>query len=259
MEKKQKYLIMILLVAFSLIAFGRIAGNDFVNHDDPRLITTHSMVTSGFNADSIKWALTNASEEYWHPLTSLSLILDWQLFGENASGHHLVSLFWHIGAVLLLFLFLNKTTKQIWPSAFAAALFALHPLRVESVAWASERKDVLSLFFSMATLYAYAFYVQDRKISKYLLCILMFVFALMSKPMVVTLPCVLLLLDYWPLRRWPNVPMTPIAATSNASKPSKKGGKKVVAGQITIPAVATSGQQVFKKLLMEKVPFFYYQ
>jgi tetratricopeptide (TPR) repeat protein len=256
MEKKQKYLIMILLVAFSLIAFGRIAGNDFVNHDDPRLITTHSMVTSGFNADSIKWALTNASEEYWHPLTSLSLILDWQLFGENASGHHLVSLFWHIGAVLLLFLFLNKTTKQIWPSAFAAALFALHPLRVESVAWASERKDVLSLFFSMATLYAYAFYVQDRKISKYLLCILMFVFALMSKPMVVTLPCVLLLLDYWPLRRWPNVPMTPIAATSNASKPSKKGGKKVVAGQIMIPAVATSGQQVFKKLLMEKVPFF---
>ena len=138
----------------------------------------------------------------WHPLTWLSHMLDWSLFGANASGHHLVSLLLHIGAVIFLFLFLNKTTNNIWPSAFAAAFFALHPLRVESVAWASERKDVLSMFFGMACLYAYAFYAEKPKLSRYLLCLILFALALMSKPMMVTLPFVLMLLDYWPLKRW---------------------------------------------------------
>ncbi len=129
-------------------------------------------------------------------------MLDWSLFGANASGHHIVSLLLHIGSALFLFLFLNKTTNNIWSSAFAAAFFALHPLRVESVAWAAERKDVLSMFFGMTCLYAYAFYAENYKLSRYLMCLILFALALMSKPMMVTLPFILMLLDYWPLKRW---------------------------------------------------------
>jgi Tfp pilus assembly protein PilF len=128
-------------------------------------------------------------------------MLDWTLFGSNAGGHHVMSLLFHIGTVIFLFLFLFKTTNNLWPSAFAAAFFALHPLRVESVAWAAERKDVLSMFFGMASIYAYAFYVESPKFSKYFLCLILFILSLMSKPMLVTLPCILLLLDYWPLKR----------------------------------------------------------
>lgn len=256
MKKKQKYIIIILLVAFSAIAFGRIAGNDFVNYDDPRLITAHNIVKSGFNTESIKWALTDIRDEYWHPLTSLSLVLDWQLFGENATGHHLVSLLWHIGAVLLLFLFLNKTTGQLWPSAFAAAIFALHPLRVESVAWASERKDVLSMFFGMATLYAYAFYVEDRKISKYLLCLFMFILGLMSKPILVTLPFVLLLLDYWPLERWPSSLNAHHQTTVDSSRTLHKKNKKNKTVVKVSFATVKNADGSLKNLLVEKLPFF---
>ena len=153
----------------------------------------------------------------WHPLTMISHMLDWNLFGANASGHHLVSLLLHIGAVIFLFLFLNKTTNSIWPSAFTAALFALHPLRVESVAWAAERKDVLSMFFGMACFYAYAIYVEKSKLSQYFLCLTLFALSLMSKPMLVTLPFLLILLDYWPLSgRWQKIMITP----SIEAKPS---------------------------------------
>jgi tetratricopeptide (TPR) repeat protein len=203
MKQKLVYFIVIFLIVASCIAFGRIAGNDFINLDDKEYITENNHVQSGLNKESIQWAVTAVVSSNWHPLTMLSHMLDWSLFGDNASGHHLVSLLLHIGAVIFLFLFLNKTTNHIWPSAFAAAFFALHPLRVESVAWASERKDVLSMFFGMACLYAYAFYAQKAKISRYLLCLILFVLALMSKPMMVTLPFVLMLLDYWPLNRWP--------------------------------------------------------
>ena len=190
--------------------------------------------------ESIKWAFTNASLEYWHPLTWLSIMLEWRLFGTNASFYHLVSLLLHIGAVLFLFLFLNKATKRLWPSAFVAALFALHPLRVESVAWASEHKDVLSMFFGMATLYAYAQYVEKSRISKYFICLILFTLSIMSKPTLVTLPCVLLLLDYWPFERWQK-PFTPV----NISAIEKK-----------IDAPAKSRSQVIAHLLWEKAPFF---
>ena len=135
------------LIVVSCLAFGRIAGNDFVNYDDVSYITENYHVQSGFHATSIKWAFTSFSSANWHPATWLSHMLDWRLFGANAPGHHLVSLFFHISAVIFLFLFLNKTTGNSWASVFAAAFFALHPLRVESVAWAAERKDVLSMFF----------------------------------------------------------------------------------------------------------------
>jgi Flp pilus assembly protein TadD len=201
MNKKFIYIIIVLLTVTCLAAFGRIAGNDFINFDDDLYITANHYVQSGFNYQTIKWALEAVVVSNWHPLTILSHMLDWSLFGDNAAGHHLVSLLLHIGTVIFLFLFLFKTTNNLWPAAFAAAFFALHPLRVESVAWASERKDVLSMFFGMATIYAYAFYTTSSKISKYLLCLALFALSLMSKPMLVTLPFVLLLLDYWPLKR----------------------------------------------------------
>jgi len=227
MNKKYTYLIIVLLVIACLATYGRIVGNDFVNFDDDRLITQNNYVQTGFDARSVKWAFTNASLEYWHPLTWLSIMLEWRLFGTNASFYHLVSLLLHIGAVLFLFLFLNKATKRLWPSAFAVALFALHPLRVESVAWASEHKDVLSMFFGMATLYAYAQYVEKSRISKYCICLILFTLSIMSKPTLITLPCILLLLDYWPFKRWQK-----------------------------IDAPAKTRAQVIAHLLWEKAPFF---
>jgi len=210
MKKKYTYLIVIFLIVASCAAFGRIADNDFVNFDDTEYITENPQIKSGINLQTIKWAFSSVEMSNWHPLTLLSHTLDWSLFGANASGHHLVSLLLHIYAVIFLFLFLNKTTNNIWPSAFAAAFFALHPLRVESVAWASERKDVLSMFFGMASIYTYAFYAESSKLSKYFLCLILFALSLMSKPMMVTLPFVLMLLDYWPLGRWEKALSAPI-------------------------------------------------
>lgn len=207
--KNYSCMIVIFLIIASCFAFGRIAGNDFINYDDKGYITENNHIQSGINAESIKWAFTAEVEANWHPLTMLSHMLDWQIFGENASGHHLVSLLLHIGAVVFLFLFLNKTTNDIGPAVFAVAFFAVHPLRVESVAWVAERKDVLSIFFGMASIYTYAFYVQSSKISQYLLCLIFFTMSLMSKPMLVTLPFVLLLLDYWPLGRWQKILSSP--------------------------------------------------
>lgn len=201
MKKKNVYIIVALLIIVSLAAFGRIAGNHFINFDDPGYITKNYMVQSGLNLQSVKWAFSTTHLSYWHPLTWLSHMLDWTLFGNNAGGHHLVNLLLHIGTVIFLFFFLNKTTKNIWAAAFAAAFFALHPLRVESVAWASERKDVLSMFFGMVCIYVYSFYAEGQKLSEYFFCLILFSLSLMSKPMMVTLPFVLLLLDYWPLQR----------------------------------------------------------
>ena len=228
MNNKYRYLIIVFLIVASCIAFGRILGNDFVNFDDDRLITENVHVQSGINTESIKWAFTNSSLEYWHPLTWLSIMLNWRLFGANASAHYVVSLLLHIGAVLFLFLFLNKATNRLWASAFVAAFFALHLLRVESVAWAAEHKDVLSMFFGMASLYAYAHYVEKHQVSKYLLCLMLFVLSLMAKPTFTTLPCVLLLLDYWPLARWQKqlAPVyIPIAADQKTDKKKNKQRK----------------------------------
>ena len=260
MNKKYTYIIVVLLILASLIAFGRILGNDFVNFDDGRLITENNYVKAGFNAESIKWAFTNSSLEYWHPLTWLSIMLEWRLFGANASGYHLVSLLWHIGSAILLFLFLSKTTGSLWPSAFVTALFALHPLRVESVAWASERKDVLNMFFGMATLYAYAHYVEGPKLSKYFLCLILFVLALMSKPMMITLPCVLLLLDYWPLGRWQKVltpHSLPVLIDKRAGKKKSNKLKVESSEDKKMAKPVQGGLQLTGNLLWEKVPFFF--
>ncbi len=204
MDASPKYSIItvILLIVVTCAAFGRIIGNDFINLDDTVYVTENSYVQSGLSKDSVKWAVTTADLGYWHPLTLISHMLDWNFFGAAAAGHHAVSGLLHIGSVIFLFLFLYKTTNSLWPSAFAAALFALHPLRVESVAWVGERKDVLSMFFGTASIYAYTFYAEKSVVSRYLLCLILFALSLISKPTFVTLPFALLLLDYWPLGRW---------------------------------------------------------
>ncbi len=209
MKNKNLFLILLFLVFIILLSFGRIADNSFINFDDTAYITENIHIQSGFNVNTIQWALTTTYFSYWHPLTWLSHMLDWKFFGAKPAGHHVVNVLFHIGAVIFVFFFLTKTTGNLWASAFAATFFAIHPLRVESVAWASERKDVLSMFFGAGCLYVYAFYCQIPKLSKYLLCLTMFVLALMSKPTMITLPFVLILLDYWPLQRWHKAPDDP--------------------------------------------------
>jgi tetratricopeptide (TPR) repeat protein len=257
MNKKYIYLIIVLLIAASLAAYGRILGNEFVNYDDNLYITENSHVKSGINAATIKWAMTDVHTGHWHPLAMLSHALDWSLFKDNAGGHHLVNLLLHIGNTLLLFFLLNKITNNLWPSAFAAALFALHPLRVESVAWAAERKDVLSMFFGLWTLYAYAFYVAKPQVSKYILCLVLFALGLMAKAMLVTLPFVLLLLDFWPLKRWEKEPIKDISAATPAVNPQiKKKAKK----RKLIVGKALREIKPFRPsigfLVVEKAPFF---
>ncbi len=202
MNKKYNYSIIIFLIVVTFVSFGRILGNGFINYDEIFYIIDNDHIKSGINIESIKWALTTTYFTYWHPLTWLSHMLDWILFKDIAGGHHLVSLILHILSTLFLFFSLNRMTKNLWSSAFAAAFFALHPLRVESVAWAAERKDILSMFFGMASVYAYTYYTENHQFSRYFLCFILFSFSLMSKPLLVTLPFIFLLLDYWPLKRW---------------------------------------------------------
>lgn len=259
MNKKFKYLIIIFLIVASFIAFGRILGNDFVNYDDNDYITENNHIKAGLSSETIKWAFSAVVSCNWHPLTLLSHALDWQLFGANASGHHFVSLLLHIGSAILLFLFLNKTTGTLWPAAFVAALFALHPLRVESVAWASERKDVLSIFLGLASIYAYAYYVESSKLSKYFISLILFALSLMAKPMLVTLPFVLLLLDYWPLGRWPKAGEQQLLPVSNESELIKKKGKQRRADstkekKISVPP-GNHAKTIHYYLLWEKLPF----
>jgi Flp pilus assembly protein TadD len=183
------------------VVYGRAVGHGFINYDDPRFLTDNAQVQSGLTWATVTWAFTNHVESYIMPLSWLSHALDCRLFGMWGGGHHLVSLILHALNAVLLFWVLRRLTGAMWPSALVAALFAVHPLHVESVVWASERKDVLSTLFWCLTLLAYAQYAAKPMVRRYLLVALLYALALMSKPMVITLPCLLLLLDYWPLNR----------------------------------------------------------
>ncbi len=201
-DKKYPSVYICLALAFTITAvFYQVRTYDFVNYDDPGYVYENPNIQDGITSKAIKWALTTGYAGNWHPLTWLSHMLDWQLFGSNAGGHHLTNLIFHVANTLLLFIVLKQMTQRLWPSAFVAALFALHPLHVESVAWVAERKDVLSTFFWILTMWAYLRYVKRPSVARYLLTLLAFALGLMSKPMLVTLPFVLLLLDYWPLGR----------------------------------------------------------
>jgi protein O-mannosyl-transferase len=174
---------------------------DFVNYDDPEYVTNNPHVRAGLTPAGLVWAVHSVEASNWFPLTRLSHMLDCQLFGLLSGGHHFTNILLHVLAAMLLLGFLQRATRALWPSALVAALFALHPLHVESVAWIAERKDVLSACFWFLTLWAYTRYTQRPGAGRYLLTILPFCLGLMAKPMIVTLPFILLLLDGWPLRR----------------------------------------------------------
>jgi len=200
-KKKHIRLIYPALAIVTLVVFGQVCQNDFVGYDDPYYVTNNPHVKYGISPDSVVWAFTTTLSANWYPLTWLSHMLDCQLFGLKPLWHHLTSIILHTANTLLLFWILKRTTGKIWASAFVAAAFAVHPLRVESVAWIAERKDVLSGLFWMLTIASYIRYTEHPGIGRYLLIILAFGLGLMAKPMLVTLPFVLILLDYWPLGR----------------------------------------------------------
>jgi len=246
--QRQTVLICLALALAVLAAYGQLWDCDFVGFDDTTYVSSNDMVKQGLSWPGMVWAFTTLQAGFWHPLTWLSLMADSQFYGINPAGYHFTNLLLHLANSLLLFLLLQRLTKARWPSALAAALFALHPLHVESVAWISERKDVLSTLFWMLALWAYVRYVEEINIREmnhglpgshgsdsssvpfvvksdifYLLSLVLFALGLMAKPMLLTLPFVLLLLDFWPLRRlrpplWPlvaeKIPFFALAAAS---------------------------------------------
>jgi tetratricopeptide (TPR) repeat protein len=231
-------LVAIALVATSLYVWMGVAGNGFISFDDHLYVCANPHVRSGLTFDGMLWAFRAFHATNWHPMTWLSHMLDCELFGLNPAGHHLISLFFHIANALLLLLLLQKATGRIWESAAVAFLFALHPLRVESVAWISERKDVLSGFFAMLTMLAYVEYVRQHSQNRYVLTLFCFATGLMAKPMLVSLPFVLLLLDFWPLQR-----IRDVQIAGRVSKPF-------------FPSSSGDPDYTFGRLVIEKIPFF---
>ena len=233
-----KYLVILTLIAVTLAAYWRVGDNDFISLDDPEYVVQNPHVQT-VNLENIGWAFTSTEQANWHPLTWLSHMADCQLFGLNPRGHHLTNVFLHIANAVLLFLLLCGTTGTLWRSAFVAALFALHPLHVESVAWVAERKDVLSTLFFMLTLLAYAWYVAKPGLARYALTFCSFALGLMAKSMLVTLPFVLLLLDYWPLGRY---------RLKGAAGNGESEGHML---RQPLP-----GKLSLQRLILEKIPFF---
>jgi Tfp pilus assembly protein PilF len=203
------WLICICLSAATFAIYAQVLHSEFVRFDDGDYIHANEIVNKGLTREGVAYAFRGGHGANWHPLTTLSHMLDCEIFGadvDDAGGHLMVNVALHAANALLVFLFLRQVTGSLWGSVLVAALFALHPLRVESVAWASERKDVLSGFFFILSLLAYQFYVQRPALKWYLLVVISLGLGLMAKPMLVTLPLVLLLLDLWPLRRWRALP-----------------------------------------------------
>ena len=207
------------LIAITWAVFGQTFGHQFINYDDPLYVLDNAHVRAGLTWRGILWAFTHVHSQNWHPLTTISHMLDCQLFGVNPGAHHLMNVFFHSIAAVLLFILLAQITDGpssprdesvrladrtggIWMSGFVAAVFAIHPLRVESVAWIAERKDALSGTFFMLTLIAYAAYTRKESLGRYVTMSILFACGLMSKPMLITTPVILLLLDYWPFNRF---------------------------------------------------------
>jgi len=237
-----KYLtfgICLILAASTFAVYWQVHSYDFVNYDDNEYVTENPNVKAGLTLQGVIWAFTTGYAANWFPLTWLSHMLDCELFGVNPGRHHLTNLLFHIANSLLLFIVLKQMTGGLWQSAFVAAAFALHPLHVESVAWVSERKDVLSGFFWLLTMGAYTRYTRRRGAGRYMLTLAAFAMGLMSKPTVITLPFVLLLLDYWPLGRFENEQLI-----KNTEEPSRE-----------LPG-SFFQQRAFYRLILEKVPFF---
>lgn len=236
MQKNRKISVIFcfVLCATILATYWQLINHEFINFDDNAYIYENSKVQAGLTTEGIIWAFTSSDASNWHPITWTSHMIDVQFFGMHAGRHHLVNVLFHLINSLLLFLFLNGTTKKIWPSFFVSLLFALHPLHIESVAWAAERKDVLSTLFMLLTLIGYSKYIKRPNFKLYCIMSLIFILGLMSKPMLVTLPFLLLLTDFWPLNRYSQVVL-----------PEDKGSNP------TIPE-----QRPAKFLIYEKIPLF---
>ena len=229
-KKYQALCVYLLLALVTIAVFWQVGSCDFISYDDPVYVRDNEHVNTGLSWENVTWAFTKSHASNWHPLTWLSHMLDCQLFGMDPGGHHLTNLFLHVANTLLLFAVLKRMTGAIWRSVFVAAAFALHPLHIESVAWVAERKDVLSTLFWILTMGAYLGYVNRPNKSRYVLVLVVFGLGLMAKPMLVTLPLVLLLLDYWPLGRFQKA-----LHHNNAGQDRKK---------------------IRRHLLLEKIPFF---
>jgi protein O-mannosyl-transferase len=241
----------ILLAGIVWIVFGQTLRHEFVNYDDDEYVRGNPRITTGLTLEGIRWAFTHVHAANWHPLTTISHMLDCQLYGLQPWGHHLTNVLLHAAATVFLFLALRQLTGAHWPSAFVAAVFAIHPLRVESVAWVAERKDVLSGVFFMLTLWAYARYARSNRPSsgRYIIALALFALGLLCKPTLVTLPFVLLLLDYWPLRRF--------ALQSPGSKPPGSMRDHVAIRHSENPSRGGSlPTKPVQYLLIEKIPFF---
>ena len=193
--------ICVFLVLVTWLVFGQTLWHGFINYDDPVYVYENAVVKSGLTLHGIGWAFIHSHGANWHPLTWISHMVDCQFYGLKPAGHHFSNVLLHTIAVLLLFFLLLQMTGALWRSGFVAAVFAIHPLHVESVAWVAERKDVLSGVFFMLTLMAYVRYARSPSLARYATMLVLFACGLMAKSMLVTLPCVLLLLDYWPLGR----------------------------------------------------------
>lgn len=235
-NKLIKVAIFIFLAVATFTIYSNVQNHEFLNYDDYKYIKENLKIKSGLSSESISWAFTTFYASNWFPITWLSHTLDYQLYGLNPKGHHLTNLYFHIANVLILFIVLLRMTGKLWRCAFVASIFALHPLNVESVAWVAERKNVLSTLFWFLTMWAYVRYAQTKNLKTYYLVILFFTLGLMSKPMLVTLPFVLLLLDYWPLGR---LKLEQGGSNNEVSAKSKYHVKSE-----------------FLKLMLEKVPLF---
>jgi tetratricopeptide (TPR) repeat protein len=255
------------LAILTVITFWSLKDCGFINLDDDFYVYGNAYVQSGLNWNSIGQAVSSELVKIsgnWHPLTWLSWMLDYQIFGLNPHAFHLINLLFHVMNTILLFLILCRMTKTLWPSAFVAALFAIHPLHVQSVAWIAERKDVLSTFFWMLTMGAYSYYVEHPGFRRYFLVLLFFILGLMAKPMLVTLPFVLLLLDYWPLQRFQEIKpdhkiQTEVFKTVTSDKQKKKYKNKQTikeTSEVKKPADPEYKWSLIYPLLWEKVPFF---
>lgn len=219
------------LIAFCTVAvYYPVMNYDFVSYDDYDYIVLNQNVKTGLSLKNIAWAFKTMDKSSWQPITWISFMVDRELFGMNPGAFHVVNVFFHLLNSLLLFLFFRKVTGKAWESGAISLLFALHPLHVESVAWIAERKDVLSAFFFITAMMAYHHYVTDRRLKYYLAALFLFLFGLMAKPMIVTLPFVMLLLDFWPLNRF-------------HFEGKREGG-------------VSAWMRAFGRLVFEKLPFF---
>src|SRR5580693_6037830 len=235
--RKRNLAICVLLAVATFAVYSPAIWHPFIfNYDDDNYVTNNSHVQAGLVWDTASWALRSTEYSNWHPLTWLSHALDYTLYGLNPHGHHLTNVLYHMLNVVLLFLLLARATGATGRSLLIAALFAVHPFTVESVAWIAERKNVLSTFFFLLTLGAYGWYALKPGLKRYFVVVALFVLGLAAKPMVVTLPCVLLLLDFWPLRRiqgWSQLSAQHLSATA-------------------LPVL----QARFSRLALEKLPLF---